>query len=91
MVAFKDKAHLIVKLQALWRGNLGRKQADMLRQSRRSDSRYFTVAEQKETVKKGKFDPNARREVRPAYRFQSSGATYEGEWRGSFRDGQGKQ
>jgi hypothetical protein len=88
--AFKGKTHLIIKLQALWRGNLGRKQAELIRQAKRTDSRYFTMAEQRETLGNRIYDPMARREVRPPFRFQVSNAVYEGEWKGGFRDGHGK-
>ena len=36
------------------------------------------------------FDNSLKREKRPLYSFKS-GATYEGEWRGKFRDGHGVQ
>ena len=36
------------------------------------------------------YDPNAKREKRSVYPFKT-GATYEGEWIGGFRDGYGVQ
>ena len=54
-------------------------------------SKYFTQDEARETVNGGrKWDPNAAREQRDAYRFKS-GAVYSGEWKGGFRDGFGEQ
>ena len=57
---------------------------------KRADSRYFTIEEQRETVSKTPYNPNAQREKRPIYVFKS-GATYIGQWVGGFRDGFGKQ
>ena len=45
--------------------------------------------ESKETVSKHKYNPNAKREARPKYTFRT-GATYEGQWIGGFRDGFGE-
>ena len=61
-----------------------------VRDAKRTDSRYFTMAEQKETVGKEVYNAYAPREKRPLYKFKSSGATYEGEWKGGFRDGTGE-
>ena len=36
------------------------------------------------------YDPHAKREKRPTYTFKT-GATYDGEWIGGFRDGYGVQ
>jgi hypothetical protein len=44
---------------------------------KRADSRYFTIEEQRETVSKTPYNPNAQREKRPIYVFKS-GATYIG-------------
>lgn len=56
-----------------------------------ADSRYFTIDESRETVSKNRiYDPNAKREKRNIYTFKT-GATYEGEWIGGFRDGYGVQ
>jgi hypothetical protein len=52
-------------------------------------SKYFTKDEAKETVSSKKYDPKARRERRAPYTY-NSGAVYEGEWLGGFRDGQGR-
>lgn len=57
----------------------------------KADSRYFTIDESRETVSKNRiYDPNAKREKRNIYTFKT-GATYEGEWIGGFRDGYGVQ
>ena len=56
-----------------------------------ADSRYFTQEESRETISGTRiYDPNAKRERRPLYSFKT-GATYEGEWVGGFRDGYGVQ
>jgi len=55
----------------------------------KADSRYFTIDESRETISKTRtYDPNAKRERRPTYRFKT-GAMYDGEWIGGFRDGYG--
>ena len=87
---YKTKFKQIIKIQAAWRGYTVRQQVAVIRQTKRADSRYFTIEEQKETVRNVKFNPNARKERRPIYTFKS-GATYIGEWVGGFRHGQGKQ
>jgi hypothetical protein len=46
--------------------------------------------EQKETISKAIYNPNAKREERKLYTFKT-GATYLGQWIGGFRDGYGKQ
>jgi len=59
----------------------------MLRSKNVGSSKYFTYEESKETLSsKKQFDPNQKRERRPAYHFKS-GAVYVGEWKGGFRDG----
>jgi len=83
--------HLVVKLQSLFRGHMARKNTSFIMNSRRADSRYFTIDESRETVSKSRqYDPNARKEKRPTYTFKT-GATYDGEWIGGFRDGYGVQ
>ena len=58
--------------------------------TKRADSRYFTYEERQETLSKNaKHNPKARREIR-GFTYKS-GAIYQGEWLGGFRDGQGKQ
>ena len=49
-------------------------------------SRYFTFAEFKETVRSDKKYGNEARKVRELYTFKT-GAVYQGEWKGGFRDG----
>jgi len=74
---FKGKVHMVVRLQSLWRGYSARQQVNLIRQTKRADSRYFTIDEQRETVTNQKYDPHAVREERPTYTFRS-GATYTG-------------
>lgn len=52
----------IIKLQALWRGNLARKHFHVMKMQQRGGSRYFTTDESRETLTKTKFDPNLPRE-----------------------------
>jgi len=60
-----------------------------MKQSKRADSKYFTVDESKETISKfSRYNPSASREERPMYTFKT-GATYKGQWIGGFRDGYG--
>jgi hypothetical protein len=59
--------------------------------SMNADPKYFNIDERKETVSNNmKYDPNVKREKRPTYSFKT-GATYNGEWIGGFRDGYGVQ
>lgn len=62
----------------------------MLRSKVAGSNKYFTYEESKETMSKKRYDPNQKRELRPAYKFRS-GAVYTGQWKGGFRDGQGEQ
>ena len=55
------------------------------------DEKYFLRTEYMETLSKTKaWDPRAIREQRPEYTYKCSGAKYDGEWAGGFRDGFGK-
>jgi hypothetical protein len=56
----------------------------------RGASRYFTADESRETISKSKFNPDQPREKRSKH-YYKSGATYEGQWKGGFRDGIGVQ
>lgn len=80
----------IVKFQALFRGFLARRNTAFIMNQKRADSRYFTLDESRETVSKNAYDPMAKREKRGTYSFKT-GATYDGEWIGGFRDGHGIQ
>ena len=51
----KKNMKSIVKLQALWRGNLARKQFHVMKMQQRGGSRYFTADESRETLSKAKF------------------------------------
>ena len=75
----------------MFRGHITRRNTAFILKSQRADSRYFTIDESRETVSKNRpYDPNARREKRETYEFKT-GATYDGEWIGGFRDGYGFQ
>ena len=68
---------------------MARKQYAFILQSKRGDSRYFTIEEGKETISASRlFDKKAKRTNKTLYTYKS-GATYEGEWIGGFRDGFG--
>ncbi|CAI2364784.1 unnamed protein product [Moneuplotes crassus] len=86
----KDNIRSIIKLQAIWRGNIARKQFKIMKTQIRDGSRYFKMDESRETLSKVKFDPSQPREKRDKHHYKT-GATYEGEWRGGFRDGFGIQ
>ncbi|CDW81907.1 UNKNOWN [Stylonychia lemnae] len=91
-VFLKKNLLLIIKIQSTWRGYLVRKQVAFIKQTnKRSDSKYFTIDESKETISKVlKYNPRAQREERTIYKFKT-GATYTGQWIGGFRDGFGIQ
>ena len=81
--------HIIIKLQSIFRGHMCRRNTSLVLKTRRADSRYFTIEESKETVSgTSKYNPDAKREKRPLYTYKT-GATYDGEWIGGFRDGYG--
>ena len=86
---FKPHIRSIIRLQALWRGHSARMQVELVRATKRADSRYFTAIELKETISNQPYNPNAKREQRPTYTY-STRAQYTGEWIGGFRDGYGK-
>lgn len=86
------KKHLdkIIKIQALWRGNIARNKFMHLKLQNRGTSRYFTTEEANETIKAGrKYDPDMDR-TKKKHTYKS-GAVYNGEWKGGFRDGYGVQ
>ena len=56
--------------------------------NQRGSSRYFVVEERSETVGKNEFDEGQMRQKKSVYTYRS-GSTYDGEWRGGFRDGYG--
>lgn len=74
---FRKHVKLIIKIQSLWRGHSTRQQVSLIRQTKRADSRYFTIDEQKETISNAIYNPNAKREQRKTYTFKT-GATYDG-------------
>lgn len=57
---------------------------------RRAEMRYFIAEDRLETVGKDKYNPTAPRVNKKTYIYKSQ-AKYTGEWRGNFRDGEGKQ
>jgi hypothetical protein len=78
----------IIKIQALHRGHRARQKVKFIKGTKRTDNRYFTAEEQRETLRNVAYDPNGVRETRSEFKFKS-GATYTGEWIGGFRDGFG--
>ena len=76
-------------MQSIWRGYAARLKVGNILVTKRADSRYFTYEERQETLSKNsKHNPKSKREIR-GFTYKS-GAIYQGEWRGGFRDGQGK-
>lgn len=69
---------------------MARKKFHIMKMQQRGGSRYFTADESRETLTNTKFDPDQPREKRDKHYYRS-GATYEGEWKGGFRDGYGVQ
>lgn len=76
----------LIRLQALWRGYSDRKAVMHVQRSSAPNHSYFSLKEIRETLSA---------EAPPEHRSQqdlftySSGATYQGEWVGGFRDGYG--
>ena len=81
---------LIVKIQAWWRGYTTRRMIGLLRSKQLGSSKYFTQEEARETVSQRIYKANQPRENRPPYKFKT-GAIYQGQWKGGFRDGFGEQ
>lgn len=79
----------IIKIQALFRGHKDRKIVSHLIKNQRTNAKYFTHDESRETLS-SKLTTTNLREDRPPYRFKS-GAVYTGQWKGGFRDGHGLQ
>lgn len=98
----QENMHLIVRLQAIARGNRAKKNYAYLRKKQIGSAKYFTLEELMETQGRAQASttiaetPEAindlnfisTRELKPAFSFKS-GAVYEGQWRGSARDGRG--
>ena len=61
-----------------------------MKMNARGSSRYFVSEERTETVGKSTFQKTVKRAKKPTYTYKS-GSTYEGEWKGGFRDGYGIQ
>ena len=79
--------HPLIRLQSLWKGYQARSQYAILRREARRFREYFCCSEVSETLRSGQIVSNSRETRRHIYR---SGGDYEGEWKGGFRDGQGK-
>ena len=84
---YMENEEKIVTIQSRWRGVLARKYT-----TRQKDQRnYFSLTEASELRPSNTpFDPSLKREKKPKFVFKS-GASYEGEWKGRFRDGHGLQ
>ena len=83
----KANVDKIIKIQAHIRGYYTRKYTGLsMKRERQMSSKYFTRNEAIETISSKKYNPTARRERRGPYTYQS-GAVYEGDWLGGFRDG----
>jgi hypothetical protein len=57
----KRNIKYIIKIQAWWRGNTGRRLISMLKAKQLGSSKYFTQEEARETVTKRLYDPNQPR------------------------------
>ena len=86
----KKHVDKIILLQSLWRGNAARSKFLNLKMNSKATSKYFTQEDFMETVKEGKkYDPDQDRNKKKF--TYKSGAVYNGEWKGGFRDGYGTQ
>lgn len=88
---FEDKVSLaslmiIVKIQRSFRRGLARIRKERA-EAERPKMKYFTEQDYKETLTGDRIESKVK-EIRPKYQYKS-GATYEGEWTGGFRHGQG--
>ncbi|CAI2371165.1 unnamed protein product [Moneuplotes crassus] len=89
---------IVIKLQAIWRGSIARKTFRTPKDSHNksvdkkgnSDPKYFKSEDESETIQKGKVYNFDQPRVIKKYTYKS-GAVYEGEWKGGFRDGIGTQ
>lgn len=81
-----------MKIQARAKGHLTRKYVDQYKHSggmlRAESSKYFTKDESMETSKGLPYNPSLPLQKKPAFTFKT-GAVYEGEWRGQYREGFG--
>jgi len=79
---------LVCKIQALWRGFKTRQETASFK--RCSDKKYFTDLEYWETVSRVRIYSKDRHLEFATFGYRCSGAIYEGEMRGGFREGRGK-
>ena len=85
MEILQANKQFLIQIQALWRGFKIRKVFKFYKSHNRNN-KYFTYEEYKETInsnRKGYFR-NQREFRKHTYR---TGAIYEGDWKGGFRDG----
>ncbi|CAI2371568.1 unnamed protein product [Moneuplotes crassus] len=87
---YQENILKIINIQAIRRGNRGRKEYEKLLFVMRKESRYFRLEESQETIQKGKVYNFDQPRATKKYTYKS-GAVYEGEWKGGFRDGIGTQ
>ena len=79
---------ILVRVQSLIRGWVQRRKYKVQQINNLNSSQYFKQSEAKETLTSEMFDPNAPTETR-IFEY-STGAVYEGEWKGGMRHGKGK-
>ena len=79
---------ILVRVQSLIRGWVQRRKYKVQQINNLNSSQYFKKLEAKETLTSEMFDPNAPTETR-IFEY-STGAVYEGEWKGGMRHGKGK-
>ena len=79
----------IIRIQSHWRGYTARRYANLMKTHALGASKYFTAEEARETIDPSRlWKPDQAREKKGNFTFKS-GAVYEGEWKGGFRDGTG--
>ena len=92
--------NFIKLIQAHWKGKLQRMRYMRQRDAHRRKNTHFLTQDQYETLSKLRlvdlyllFDANEAELnsylVKKSHRYRTSGATYEGQWFGGFRHGQG--
>ena len=91
----------ITKIQAVWRGKVARMRYYKKRDERRKKSTHFLAQDQYETVTHRRilelrlfYDANEaeinEHLITKTHKYKTSGASYDGQWLGGFRHGQGK-
>ena len=79
---------VLVRVQSLIRGWIQRRKYKVQQISNLNSSQYFKQTEAQETLTGAMFDPNAPIETR-TFEY-STGAVYEGQWKGGLRHGKGE-